>query len=132
MIIFSNQDLAEITKITGQYIIEKQAKPGQISPIEVIIPAGPTGMDASQIEYFQALKIPTKVMRSQLEIVTSTKILTVEQKITLSEINLMKKFNIKPYKHQVQIEHILLKWKAMYNLITVFYIMLIYIFEKKY
>ena len=27
MIIFSNQDLAEITKITGQYIIEKQAKP---------------------------------------------------------------------------------------------------------
>ena len=94
MIIFSNQDLAEITKITGQYIIEKQAKPGQISPIEVIIPAGPTGMDASQIEYFQALKIPTKVMRSQLEIVTSTKILTVGQKITLSEINLMKKFNI--------------------------------------
>ena len=50
-------------------------------------------------------------MRSQLEIVTSTKILTVGQKITLSEINLMKKFNIKPYKHQVQIEHILLNEK---------------------
>ena len=50
-------------------------------------------------------------MRSQLEIVTSTKILAVGQRITLSEINLMKKFNIKPYKHQVQIEHILLNGK---------------------
>ena len=111
MIIFTNKDLAEITKITAQYSIEKQAKPGQLSPIEVIIPAGPTGMDASQIEYFQALKIPSKVMRSQLEILSATKILTVGQKITLSEINLMKKFNIKPYKHMVLIEKILLNGK---------------------
>ena len=61
MLIFTNNSLDEITKITNQFIIEKQAKPGQLSPIEVLIPAGPTGMDANQIEYFQALKIPTKV-----------------------------------------------------------------------
>ena len=111
MIIFTQNDLAEITKITNQFTIEKQAKPGQLSPIEVFIHAGSTGMDASQIEYFQALKIPTKVMKNQLEIMTTTKILAVGQKITLSEINLMKKFNIKPYKHMVQIEHILLNGK---------------------
>ena len=111
MLIFTNKDLSEITKITSQFVIEKQAKPGQLSPIEVLIHAGSTGMDASQIEYFQALKIPTKVMRNQLEIITTTKILSPGQKITLSEINLMKKFNIKPYKHMVQIEHILLNGK---------------------
>ena len=96
---------------TKKYVIEKQAKPGQISPVEIIIPAGPTGMDSSQIDYFQALKIPTKVMRNQLEITTATKILTVGQKITLSEINLMKKFNIKPYKHQMKIKKLLLNGK---------------------
>ena len=68
-------------------------------------------MDSSQIEYFQALKIPTKVIKNQLEIVTSTKILSVGSKITLSEINLMKKFNIKPYKHLVQIRNIYLNGK---------------------
>jgi hypothetical protein len=68
-------------------------------------------MDSSQIEYFQALKIPTKVIKNQLEIVSATKILTVGQKITMSEINLMKKFNIKPYKHYVQIQHIYMNGK---------------------
>ena len=33
MIIFTQNDLAEITKITNQFTIEKQAKPGQLSPI---------------------------------------------------------------------------------------------------
>ena len=111
LLIFTNKDIADIAGITEKYIIEKQAKPGQISPVEIIIPAGPTGMDSSQIDYFQALKIPTKVMRNQLEITTATKILTVGQKITLSEINLMKKFNIKPYKHQMKIKKLLLNGK---------------------
>ena len=111
LVIFTNKDIAEISNITAKYIIEKQAKPGQISPVEIIIPAGPTGMDSSQIDYFQALKIPTKVMRNQLEITTATKILKKKKKITLSEINLMKKFNIKPYKHQMKIKKLLLNGK---------------------
>ena len=111
LLIFTNEDLGRITEITSKFIIEKQARVGAISPIEVIIPAGPTGMDSSQIEYFQALKIPTKVIKNQLEIVSATKILTVGAKITLSEINLMKRFNIKPYKHNVQIRQIMMSGK---------------------
>ena len=111
LLIFTNKDIGDISGITGKYVIEKQAKPGQFSPVEIIIPAGPTGMDSSQIDYFQALKIPTKVSRNQLEITTATKILSVGQKITLSEINLMKKFNIKPYRHQMKIKKLLLNGK---------------------
>jgi len=111
LIIFTNEDVSKITDITSKFIIEKQAKAGAISPIEVTLPAGPTGMDSSQIEYFQALKINTKVSKNQLEIVSATKILTIGQKISMSEINLMKKFNIKPYKHFVQIQHIYMNGK---------------------
>jgi large subunit ribosomal protein LP0 len=111
LLIFTNEDLGRVTEVTSKFIIEKQARVGAISPIEVIIPAGPTGMDSSQIEYFQALKIPTKVIKNQLEIVSATKILTVGAKITLSEINLMKRFNIKPYKHQVIIRQIYMSGK---------------------
>lgn len=111
MLIFSNEELSKVTEITSKFLIEKQAKVGAISPIEVTLNAGPTGMDSSQIEYFQALKIPTKVIKNQLEIVSSTKILVVGQKISMSEINLMKKFNIKPYKHNVQIMHIYMNGK---------------------
>lgn len=111
MLIFTNEELSKITEITGKFIVEKQAKVGAISPIEVTLNAGPTGMDSSQIEYFQALKIPTKVIKNQLEIVSNTKILVIGQKISLSEINLMKKFNIKPYKHTAHIEYIYMNGK---------------------
>jgi hypothetical protein len=87
-------------------VIEKQAKSGAISPIEFTLPTGSTFLDSSQIEYFLALKIPTKVIKNQLEIVSAANILTIGQKITMSEINLMKKLNIKPYKHFVQIMQI--------------------------
>jgi len=111
-LVFTNQDTSKITEITSKFLVEKQAKVGAISPIEVTLPAGPTGMDASQIDYFQALKIPTKVVKNQLEIMSPTKILTIGQKISMSEINLMKKFNIKPYKHYVQIRKIYLNGKV--------------------
>jgi len=110
-LVFTNQDTSKITDITSKFLVEKQAKVGAISPIEVTLPAGPTGMDASQIDYFQALKIPTKVVKNQLEVMSATKILSIGQKISMSEINLMKKFNIKPYKHYVQVRKIYLNGK---------------------
>lgn len=110
-LIFTNKDLGEITKITDQFKLEKQAKVGASSPIEVIIPAGPTGMDASQVEFFQQVRIQTKVVKNQLDIISDSKILSVGQKITLSEINLMNKFGIKPFKHKINIEYVLLKGK---------------------
>ena len=111
-LVFSNSDTAKVHEITSKFLVEKQAKVGAISPIEVTLPAGPTGMDASQIDYFQALKIPTKVVKNQLEVMSPTKILTIGQKISMSEINLMKKFNIKPYKHNVQVKKIYLNGKV--------------------
>lgn len=110
-LIFTNKDLSDITKISDQFKLEKQAKVGAASPLEVIIPAGPTGMDASQIDYFQGLRIPTKVIRNQLEITSATRILSVGQKCTLSEINLMNKFGIKPFKHRIAVVHIYMQGK---------------------
>lgn len=110
-LIFTNKDLGEITKITDQFKLEKQAKVGSNSPIEVIIPAGPTGMDASQVEFFQQVRIQTKVVKNQLDIISDSRILVVGQKITLSEINLMNKFGIKPFKHKINIEYVLLRGK---------------------
>ena len=115
LIIFTNEDVSKINDITAKFQIEKQAKVGAISPVEITLPAGPTGMDSSQIEYFQALNITTKLIKNQLEIINPCKILVIGQKITLSEINLMKKFNIKPYKHAVQIQVIYMNGQVYGN-----------------
>jgi hypothetical protein len=106
MVIFSSASIGQITPVTDKHLIEKQAKVGAISPIDYVLKAGPTGLDSANIELFQALKIQTKVVRNQLEVVNDSKVLFVGQKITISEINLMKKFNIKPYLHTIQMKHI--------------------------
>jgi large subunit ribosomal protein LP0 len=110
-IIFTNQDIGEITKVSDQFKLEKQSKVGAISPVEIILPAGPTGMDASQVDYFQNLRIQTKVVKNQLDIINPTKILSVGQKITLSEINLMNKFGIKPFHHKIKINNVIIGGK---------------------
>lgn len=61
-VVFTNSDLSKVIEITNNYKVSKDAKVGNISPIEVVLKAGPTGMDSSQIELFQALKIQTKVI----------------------------------------------------------------------
>ena len=113
-LVFTNKDIGDVVKITEQFQLKKQAKNGQFSPVEVILPAGPTGMDASQVDFFQNLRIQTKVVRNQLEVINATKILNVGQKITLSEINLMVKFNIKPFHHKIYIFNVILGGK-MYD-----------------
>lgn len=112
MLIYTTSDLAKVNAIISKYKIEKQAKVGAASPIDVTLKAGPTGMDSSQIEMFQALKIQTKVIKNQLEIINDAKVLVVGQKINISEINLMKKFNIKPYVHNVVVRAIYLGGKT--------------------
>lgn len=111
MIIFTNEDIGKIITATDKVRIEKQAKVGNISPIDVTLKAGPTGMDSSQIELFQALKIQTKVIKNQLEVINDSKVLVKGQKINISEINIMKKFNIKPYIHVIEVKQIYLSGK---------------------
>lgn len=71
-------------------------------------------MDASQVDYFQNLRIQTKVVKNQLDIINPTKILVIGQKITLSEINLMNKFGIKPFRHRINVLNVFMGGK-MYD-----------------
>jgi large subunit ribosomal protein LP0 len=111
LFIFTNEEISTITEITSKFLVEKQAKPGSIATCDVIIPKGPTGMDSSRAYYFGAMKIPFKVIKNQVEIVSPTKIVTFGQKITMSEINVMKDFKILPHKHTLKIEHIYMNGK---------------------
>ena len=44
-------------------------KSGAFAPVDVIIPAGPTGLDPGQTAFFQAVNIGTKIARGSIEIV---------------------------------------------------------------
>ncbi len=105
-LIFCRDNLAEIKDKLKTYKCTKGAKLGSISPVEVVIPPGPTGLDPKQTAFFQALNIQTKIVKTQIEIINPSKILVKGQKIGASECSLLDKLNIKPFAYEVHITNV--------------------------
>lgn len=53
------------TKIEANKV-PTEARVGALSPIDFAVPAGPTGLDPSQINFFHALNISTKIVKGQI------------------------------------------------------------------
>jgi len=96
-LVFCRDNLSEVKDKIKEFKCIKGAKVGVISPCDVTIPAGSTGLDPKQTNFFQALNIQTKIVRTQIEILNDTKVITKGQKITASECALLEKLNIKPF-----------------------------------
>lgn len=82
---------------------ESVAKVGTESPVEVLIQPGSTGMDPSQIGFFHALSISTKINKGMIEILKEVKVLAKGQKVGNSEAALLAKMNLKPFSYGMEI-----------------------------
>lgn len=97
--IFTKEDLSEVKKIVLENKVSAPAKAGSIAPIDVLLPAGNTGMEPTHTSFFQALNIPTKIAKGQIEILQDQKIIIEGEKVGASESNLLQKLNIKPFSY---------------------------------
>lgn len=105
--IFTNGDLSAIKEILDSQVRAAPAKVGAIAPKEVIVPAGPTGMDPKQTQFFQALSIATKIVKAQIEIVNPVTLIQEGDKITASQAVLLDKLKIYPFEFKMNIKNVL-------------------------
>jgi len=96
-------DMDEIKTILSETRTVAAAKPGQESMVDMSIPAGPSGMDPSQTNFFQALNIATKIVKGQIELVTDFPILRKGEKVSPSVGVLLNKLGIKPFEYGIEI-----------------------------
>jgi len=101
--IFSDAPIHELRPMIESNRIPAPAKVGVISPTEVSIPPGPTGLDPSQISFFHTLNISTKIQKGQIEITKEFKCLEKGKKIGNSEAAILAKLNIKPFSFGMEI-----------------------------
>jgi len=104
--IFSDAPVHELRPMIESNRIPAPAKVGTISPLEVIIPPGPTGLDPSQISFFHTLNISTKIQKGQIEITKEFKVLEKGRKIGNSEAAILAKLNIKPFSFGMEILYV--------------------------
>jgi len=105
-LIFAKDDLSAIKKVIGENRVAAPAKVGAIAPNDVIVPAGPTGMEPTQTSFLQALNIASKIVKGQVEIINDFKLIVTGQKVGSSESTLLAKLSIKPFQYGLQIQTI--------------------------
>jgi large subunit ribosomal protein LP0 len=101
--IFCKGDVDAVRKVINANKVPAAAKAGVIAPLDVTIPAGPTGLDPTQTSFFQALNIATKVVKAQIEIITDIHLIKTGQKVQLSEQVLLAKLNVRPFQYGMKI-----------------------------
>lgn len=104
--IFSDAPVHELKPMIESNRIPAPAKVGTYSPIEVVIPPGPTGLDPAQISFFHTLNISTKIQKGQIEITKEFKVLEKGKKIGNSEAAILTKLNIKPFSFGMEIAYV--------------------------
>jgi len=95
--VFTNRDLKEIREILTSNKVAAPARPGMLATVDVTIRAGNTGMEPGKTAFFQALRIPTKIARGTIEIVTDVQVVTAGQRVGSSEAALLNMLNVSPF-----------------------------------
>jgi len=98
--------LDDIRECIAQHRKPAAAKSGQVSSVNLNLPSGPTGMDPSQTNFFQALNIGTKIVKGQIELVSEFPILKVGDKVSPSAAVLLGKLSIKPFEYGMEVSQV--------------------------
>jgi large subunit ribosomal protein LP0 len=104
--VFTKEDLSEIKKILAENKVKAPAKAGAISNADVEVPSQVTTMGPEKTSFFQALQIPTKITRGQIEIINNINLLKVGDKVGASEATLLNMLNISPFSYGLTIRQV--------------------------
>lgn len=104
--VFTNEDLGDIRAVIDECAKPAPARAGSIAPIDVIVPAGPTGAGPEQTGFFQALQIPTKIMKGQIEMLSDTHLIHAGDKVTPGQASLLEKLETKPFTYNMVIKEV--------------------------
>lgn len=97
-LIFTNPgDLADIRKSVESNKVPAAAKMGVVAPVDVIIPAGPTGLDPGQTSFFQAANIATKITKGSIELINPVTLIKKSEKVSSTAVALLSKMGLKPF-----------------------------------
>jgi len=97
--IFTKANLKNVKDKVVSLRVEAPARLGSISPVDVVVPAGNTGLEPTQTSFLQALNIPSKINKGAVEILNDHLLLKRGDKVGASEATLLTKLNIKPFSY---------------------------------
>jgi len=83
-------------------VVKQPARTGIIAPCDVVIPAGPTGIEVGKIDLFHKLNISCKTVKSAIEVVKEVKIITKGEKVGEGATQMCKLLSIVPFEYKLE------------------------------
>ena len=105
-LLFTDGDLAELKDIILEQKVPAAAKAGALAPVDVVIPAGDTGLEPTQTAFLQALNIATRINKGQIMILNDVHLVTAGEKVGASQATLLQKLKLKPFSYGLKLESI--------------------------
>lgn len=102
--VFTKEDLTEVRDLILNNKVAAPARAGAISPVDVFVPKGSTGMGPEKTSFFQALAIPTKITKAMIEILNDVHLLKKDEKVGASEAALLNMLKILPFSYGLVIQ----------------------------
>jgi len=104
--VFTKEEVGPLRKEIEARKKQCPAKAGVPSPVDCIVPAGPTGMEPTQTQMFQAMDIPTRINRGQIDIEEPVQVLFKDKKVGASQAALLVMLGIKPFYYGMKVNKI--------------------------
>lgn len=105
-LIFSDDSYMELKEKIEAETISMPARTGIIAPCNVVIPAGPTGIEVGKIDLFHKLNISCKTVKSAIEVVKEVKIITKGEKVGEGATQMCKLLGIIPFHYALQFQYV--------------------------
>jgi len=105
-LVFTNADLSLVRDVVSKNKVPAPARVGSVAPVDVFVEPGPTGCDPGQTSWFQALNIPTKINKGQIEMISRVHLVKSGDRVGNSEAALLQKLNIKPFSYGLVLQYV--------------------------
>jgi large subunit ribosomal protein LP0 len=101
--VFVKEDLSYVKKVIAENRVAAPARIGAIAPNNVIVPAGPTGLEPTQTAFLQALNIASRIAKGTIEIINDVPLIKAGDKVNNSQSTLLAKLSILPFSYGLEI-----------------------------
>jgi len=104
-LVFTNIDLFELKKIFLENEWMVPAKPNEVTPVDIWVPAGDTGLPTGQVisELNMTLRLPTKIMNDTIHVREDTRTHKAGDVVNVKQAAVLKKLGITPIESLIKI-----------------------------
>jgi len=107
-LIFSEEPYMDLRTKVEDEKIKMPARTGVVAPCNVVIPAGPTGIEVGKIDLFHKLNIQCKTVKSAIEVVKEVRIITKGEKVGEGATQMCKLLGIIPFEYSLTFQYVYL------------------------